>query len=110
MSKPRSFNRVWKLYESGQVAWIQGSLSINAEGEREDVRSKDVVGCCLIGAIHRVYGRGLGSLTTLSDNMEPDILVRKVALHIHEPELWKWNDHPTTTIKKIITLCKELDI
>lgn len=110
-SRPkRPINRVWKLFESGTVQWIQGSLALNVNGQLEDVRSKDVVGCCVIGAIHRVYGKGLGSLVQLSDNIEPEIIVRKLAHHLGEPELWKWNDAPHRTINEILHICKELNI
>ncbi len=85
-------------------------MALNVNGQLEDVRSKDVVGCCVIGAIHRVYGKGLGSLVQLSDNIEPEIIVRKLAHHLGEPELWKWNDAPHRTINEILHICKELNI
>lgn len=106
----KPIKRVWQLYEDGQIGWIKGELSINAAGRVEDIRSPHVTGCCLIGAIHRVYGKGLGSLVQSSDNIEPEIIVRKLAHHLGETELWKWNDRRVTTLDDVLHICKELDI
>ena len=88
----KPIKRVWQLYEDGQIGWIKGELAINAAGRIEDIRSPHVTGCCLIGAIHRVYGRNIGSLNKIHENFEPEVIVRKVAMRVKEPCLWKWND------------------
>lgn len=106
----KPIKRVWQLYEDGQIGWIKGELAINAAGHMEDIRSPHVTGCCLIGAIHRVYGRNIGSLYKIHENIEPEVIVRKVAMRVKEPCLWKWNDRPSTTLHDVIAICKELDI
>lgn len=107
----KAITRVWQLYETGHIAWIKDALAININGEVDDIYASTVVGCCVIGAIHRVYGRRMVAEHTYhAQHPEPEIIIRKVAMDLNVPCIWEWNDHPNTSRDDVMMLCRRLDI
>lgn len=108
-------DRIWKLYTYGNVAWIQGNFALDAHGMDEDIRANTVRGCCLVGAIHRIYGRWAQPLhgqknTRVAVVVEPECVIDRIARHIGMRDIWQWNDQKERVYADIIRMCKTLDL